>query len=67
MKKKHIESYNKNIMQSLRIKKKMQEIEKDNNRIIEKNKNLKVKSQSLQMLVEKISIISELGEKSLQP
>lgn len=60
---KQIESYNKNIVQSLNMKKQMQEIEKDNNRIIEKNKNLKIKSQSLQMLVEKISIISELGQK----
>jgi len=61
--KKHIEVYNNNIIQSLNMKKKMQEIEKENNRIIEKNNNLKIKSQSLQTLVEKISIISELGQK----
>ena len=61
--KKHIESYNKNIIQSLNMKKKMQEIEKENNKIIEKNKDLKIKSQSQQLLIEKISIISELGQK----
>ncbi|MBX4261382.1 GGDEF domain-containing protein [Clostridium estertheticum] len=61
--KKHIEDYKKNIIQSLNMKKKMLEIEEENNRIIEKNENLKIESQSLQMLVEKISIISELGQK----
>ncbi|MCB2308544.1 GGDEF domain-containing protein [Clostridium estertheticum] len=61
--KKHTEDYKKNIIQSLNMKKKMLEIEKENNRIIEKNENLKIESQSLQMLVEKISIISELGQK----
>jgi len=59
----YIESYNKNILCSLNIKKKMQEVEKENNKIVEKIKNLKMKSQSLQILVEKISIISELGQK----
>jgi len=38
----------------------MQEIEKVNNEIVENNKNLKLESKSLQMIVEKISIISEL-------
>ena len=60
---KYIESYNKNIVRSLNIRKKMQEIEKVNDKIIEKNKDLKIKSHALQMLVEKISIISELGQK----
>jgi transcriptional regulator with GAF, ATPase, and Fis domain len=41
----------------------MQEIEKENNEIAEKNRNLRTQKQSLQMLVEKISIISELGQK----
>jgi len=59
----YTKSYYKNIFNSLNIKKKLQEIEKENNNIIEKNKNLKVQKQSLQMLVEKISIISELGQK----
>ncbi|MBU3159634.1 GGDEF domain-containing protein [Clostridium frigoris] len=61
--KKYIEDYNKGIIQSLNMKKQILEIEKENNRIIEKNKNLKIESQSLQILVEKISIISELGQK----
>jgi GAF domain-containing protein len=56
-------SYYNNIANSLNIKKKMQEIEKEKNKIVEKNKNLKVQKQSLQMLVEKISIISEVGQK----
>ena len=60
---KYTESYYKNIVHSLNIKNKMQEIEKENNKIVEKNINLKIKSQSLQMLIEKISIISELGQK----
>lgn len=61
--KKYIETYNKNIITGLNIKNKMQEIEKENNIIIEKNQNLKLQSQSLKMIVEKISIISELGLK----
>jgi len=59
----YTESYYKNILNSLNIKKKMQEIEKENNKIIEKNKNLKVQKQSLQTVIEKISIISESGQK----
>lgn len=61
--KKYIESYNKNIIRSLSIKKKMQEIEYKNDKILKKNEDLKLKSQSLQMIVDKISIISELGQK----
>lgn len=60
---KYIEAYNNNIIHGLNIKKKMQEIEKENNKIVENNKDLKIKSQSLQTIVEKISIISELGQK----
>ncbi|MDR3595904.1 GGDEF domain-containing protein [Clostridium sp.] len=59
----YTESYHKNIFNSLNIKKKMQEIEKENNEIAEKNRNLRTQKQSLQILVEKISIISELGQK----
>ncbi|MDS0525286.1 GGDEF domain-containing protein [Clostridium sp. SHJSY1] len=54
--KNHNKSYYKNIINSLNIKKKMQDIEKENDKIAEKNKDLKT-------LVEKISIISELGQK----
>lgn len=50
------ESYHTNIFNSLNIKKKVQEIEKENN-------NLQIQRQSLEMLVDKISIISELGQK----
>lgn len=50
------ESYNTNIINSLNIKKKIQDIEKENN-------NLQVQRQSLEMLVDKISIISELGQR----
>jgi diguanylate cyclase (GGDEF)-like protein len=57
------ESYYRNIVNSLNIKKKMKEIEKEKNKIIEKNENLTVQKQSLQMVIEKISIISELGQK----
>ncbi|MDR3595903.1 GGDEF domain-containing protein [Clostridium sp.] len=56
-------SYCRNIVNSLKIKKKMKEIEKENNEIIERNRSLKIQKQSLQVLVEKISIISELGQK----
>lgn len=61
--KEYIESYNKNIIRALSINKKIQEIETENNKIVEKNRNLKLEAQSLQMIVEKISIISELGQK----
>lgn len=54
--KNHTKTYYKNIINSLNIKKKMQDIEKENDKIAEKNKDLKT-------LVEKISIISELGQK----
>lgn len=50
------ESYYTNIINSYNIKKEMHEIEKENN-------NLQVQRQSLEMLVDKISIISELGRK----
>ena len=60
---KYIDSYNKNIFRGLKIKKKMQQIENENNKIVEKNEDLNIKSRSLQVLVEKISIISELGQK----
>lgn len=59
----YTESYYRNIINSLNIKKKMQEFEKENNKIVEKNKNLQMQRQSLQILVEKISIISKLGQK----
>lgn len=59
----YTESYYNNIINSFNIIKKMQEIEKENNRIVEKNENLQIQRQSLQMLVDKISIISELGQK----
>jgi len=59
----YTESYYKNIISSLNIKKKMQEFEKENNRIVEKNKNLQIQRQYLQTIVEKISIISKLGQK----
>ncbi|OOM79654.1 phytochrome-like protein cph2 [Clostridium puniceum] len=55
--------YYKNIVNSLNIKRKMQEIEKENNAIIEKNKTLQIQREALQILVEKISIISKLGQK----
>lgn len=56
-------SYCKNIVNSLKIKQKMKEIEKKNDEIIEKNKSLQIQKQSLEMLVEKISIISQLGQR----
>lgn len=56
-------SYYSNIADSLIVKKKLKEIEKENNKIIEKNINLQRQRESLKMLVEKISIISELGQK----
>jgi len=59
----YIESYKKNVIRGLKIKKKMQIIEKENNKIVQKNEDLNLKSRSLQGLVEKISIISELGQK----
>lgn len=59
----YTESYNRNILNSLNTKRKIREIEKENSEIAEKNKNLKMQKQSLKTLVEKISIISELGQK----
>lgn len=58
-----LESNNKNIIRGLKIKNKMEEIELENNKIVEKNSDLKLKSRSLQLIVEKISIISKLGQK----
>lgn len=60
---KYTETYYKNIVNNLNIKKKMKQFESENNKIIEKNKTLKMQRQSLQTLVEKISIISKLGQK----
>lgn len=57
------QSYYSNIVNNVGIKKKLKEIEKENNKIIEKNINLQIQRESLQTLVEKISIISELGQK----
>lgn len=56
-------SYYSNIANNLSVKKKLKEIEKENNKILEKNINLQMQRESLQILVEKISIISELGQK----
>ncbi|WP_160685927.1 diguanylate cyclase [Clostridium sp. C2-6-12] len=56
-------SYYSNVADNLSVKKKLKEIEKENNKIVEKNINLQMQRESLQMLVEKISIISELGQK----
>ncbi len=57
------QSYYSNIVNNLSIKKKLKEIEKENNKIVEKNINLQMQRESLQTLVEKISIISKLGQK----
>jgi diguanylate cyclase (GGDEF)-like protein len=57
------QSYYSNIVNNLSIKKKLKEIEKENNKIVEKNIKLRTQRESLQILVEKISIISELGQK----
>lgn len=59
----HIAANHKNLANSFSIKKKMREIEQENNLIIEKNKELRMQRQSLQLLVDKISIISTLGQK----
>lgn len=56
-------SYYSNIADNLSVKKKLKEIEKENNKIVEKNISLQMQRESLQVLVEKISIISELGQK----
>lgn len=57
------ELYNNNIINNLSIKKKLKEIEKENNKITQRNINLQMERQSLQTLVEKISIISKLGQR----
>ena len=56
-------SMNKKRINSLKAKKKIVEIENENKDIIEYSENLKMESRELQMVVEKISIISEVGRK----
>jgi diguanylate cyclase (GGDEF) domain len=56
-------SYYINVANNLSVKKKLKDIEKENNKIVEKNINLQMQRESLQTLVEKISIISRLGQR----
>lgn len=58
-----MDSTNKKRINSLNAKKKIAEIEKEKNEVIENNEILKRKSEELQTIVEKISIISEVGQK----
>jgi diguanylate cyclase (GGDEF)-like protein len=58
-----MESMNKKRINGLNAKKKMVEIENEKKEIVENNEILKKESEELQMIVEKISIISELGQK----
>ncbi|MBK1809328.1 diguanylate cyclase [Clostridium sp. YIM B02505] len=54
---------NKHRINNLNISKKIKKIEIEKKEIINNNENLQRKSESLQMVVEKLSIISELGQK----
>ncbi len=53
-------SFNNQMVKNLNVRKKMHEMEKE---MIAKNENLRKQSEGLQTVVEKISIISELGQK----
>jgi diguanylate cyclase (GGDEF)-like protein len=54
---------NKHRINNLNISKKIKKFEIEKKEIIDNNENLQRKSESLQMVVEKLSIISELGQK----
>jgi diguanylate cyclase (GGDEF)-like protein len=60
---KRLDSFNKQMVKTLAIGNKLHEIEKEKLEIEKTNENLKRKSDSLQTVVEKISIISELGQR----
>ncbi|WP_160671300.1 diguanylate cyclase [Clostridium sp. C8-1-8] len=54
---------NKHRINNLNISKKIKKIEIEKKEIIDKNENLRMQSESLKLLVDKLSIISELGQK----
>lgn len=58
-----MDSMNKKRINSLNAKRKIANIEKEKKEIVEKNEVLKRKSKELEIVIDKISIISEVGQK----
>lgn len=58
-----LKSINQQILNNIKVKKKVHQIETEKKEIVKNNQNLKKESEALKLVVKNISIISELGQK----
>lgn len=58
-----LKSFNEQIAKNFNIKKKVHEFKSEKKKIVQNNENLKKESEALKLVVQNISIISELGQK----